>query len=226
MHEEASEDQGAGSRASEQERLRALLSQVDAEYEAQRQALAREMHHRIVGSLSAVKMECDWLLRGDRPVEAVQSRLKHLSELIGSTISFTRELIGGLWPAIVAHLGLSSAIQQEAADARARSEVAIDVDIAGDVDDIDDAVAMTLYRLASQAIGDCERQQSTRPAHARLALRRENDRVALDIDTSCPMADDAWLLIEERVKRLHGRLERRPADRDAGKIVVVLPTRP
>src|SRR6476620_2751534 len=129
------------------EQLRRLLSRMDEAHDAQRQTLARELHHKIVGSLSAVKMECDWLLRPQRADEALRPRLQRLSEELEQTIQFTRDLIGELWPVMVGHLGLSSALSEEVAGVRERSGAAIEVVIEGDVDDIPEAHAYALFRL-------------------------------------------------------------------------------
>src|SRR4051794_25805437 len=103
-------------------------------------------------------MECDWLLRPQRSDEAMRPRLKRLSEELGATIQFTRHLINELWPAIVGHLGLSSAVQQQLADIRARTDASIELVIEGDVDDIPEARAIELYRLVQHVLQQCETQ--------------------------------------------------------------------
>src|SRR5690242_4389038 len=129
------------------EQLRRMLAQLDAANAAQCQHLAHDLHQKVVGSLSAVKMQCDWLLRRERTDDAVRARLQQLSEQVSDTIQYTRDLIHELWPAIVAHLGLSSAIQQQVMDKRMRSAVPIEAVIADDVGDMDEESAIALYRL-------------------------------------------------------------------------------
>src|SRR5215207_7569753 len=138
------------------EELRRLLARLDAAHEAQCQTIAHELHQKVVGSLSAVKMQCDWLLRRERTDDAVRARLQQLSEQVSDTIQYTRHLIGEVWPAIVGHLGLSSAIQQQVADTRTRSAITIEVAIDDDVDDINEESAITLYRLTQLALAGGE----------------------------------------------------------------------
>jgi len=177
------------------EELRRLLAQLDAAHEAQCQTLANDLHQRVVGSLSAVKMQCDWLLRRERTDDAVRARLQQLSEQVSDTIQYTRHLIGELWPAIVRHLGLSSAIQQQVADTRTRSTVSIEVAIDRNVDDIDEESAITLYRLTQQALAGCEADPPLVHA-AHIALHRTGAGVELDIELEGTVAiDDAWRLI-------------------------------
>jgi len=203
------------------EQLRRLLSRMDEAHDAQRQTLARELHHKIVGSLSAVKMECDWLLRPQRADEALRPRLQRLSEELGQTIQFTRDLIGELWPVMVGHLGLSSALSEEVAGVRERSGAAIEVVIEGDVDDIPEAHAYALFRLLQQALERCE----AAPAHElRIVLRRSDAGVELHIEQETSAAvDDDLLLMEERVSRLGGQLNRAAVQPGRSCIDVVLP---
>jgi signal transduction histidine kinase len=223
MHENAS---GPGTVRSDEEtveELRRLLARVDAAHEAQCQTLAHELHQKVVGSLSAVKMQCDWLLRRERTDDAVRARLQQLSEQVSDTIQHTRHLIHELWPAIVGHLGLSSAIQQQVMDARTRSAVSIDVAVDGDVDDIDEESAIALYRLAHQALAGCESDPPLVRA-ARIALHRTDAGVALDIEIDGSLAvDDAWRLTAERIERRGGQLEWRSAPAGKTSLAVLLP---
>ena len=224
MHEDAS-GPGAARNAEELriEALRSLLARVDTAHEVQRERLARELHHKIVGSLSAAKMECDWLLRRERANDALRPRLQRLSDELGETIQYARRLIGELWPAIVGHLGLASAMQQEIADVRGCSAASIDLDIEGDVDGIGEAPAIALYRLTQQVVAGF----TTDPPQlreARFNLRRTDGNVELHIQLDAALAwDDAWLLLEERVAHLGGQLTWDQTRPGSTLIDVVLP---
>jgi signal transduction histidine kinase len=224
MHEEASGPKAArNAKELRIEELRSLLARVDAAHEVQRERLARELHHKIVGSLSAAKMECDWLLRRERADDALRPRLQRLSDELDETIQYARHLIGELWPAIVGHLGLASAMQQEIADVRSRCAASIDLDIEGDVDGIGEASAIALYRLTQQVLAGC----ATDPPQlrgARIALRRTDGNVELHIELDAALAwDDAWFLLEERVAHLGGQLTRDETRPGSTLVYVVLP---
>lgn len=205
------------------EQFRLLLSRVDAAHDAQRQTLARELHHKVVGSLSALKMECDWLLRPQRGDDAVRPRLQRLGEELGATIQFTRQLINELWPAIVGHLGLSSAIQQQVADTSSRTDASIEVSIEGDVDDMPETRAIALYRLVQHVLDQCEGEQP-RVRQAQIVLRRKGAAVELHIELDAAVApDDTLLVAQERVSRLGGQLMTGASEKGGSCIDVVLP---
>ena len=227
QHEEGDSADAGGVTATPQqhvEQLRLLLSRVDAAHDAQRQTLARELHHKVVGSLSALKMECDWLLRPQRTDDTMRPRLQRLSEELGATIQFTRHLINELWPAIVGHLGLSSAVQQQLADTRSRTDASIELVVEGDVDHMPEARAIELYRLVQQVLDQCEAQpRSVREAH--ISLRRKGAAVELHIELDAAgLPDDALLLAAERVSRVGGRLAKGVTSQGKSSIDVVLST--
>jgi signal transduction histidine kinase len=205
------------------EQLRGLLARIDAEHDEQRGMLARELHHKVVGSLSAAKMECDWLLRAPRAADVLRPRLERLSAELVETIQFTRRMIGALWPAIVTHLGLASAIQQQLADVRGRCSASIDLEVDGDADGITGAPAIVLYRLAEQVLAACE-AESPKVGHARLVLHRMGPQVHMtaELDAALPR-DDKWLLIEERVARMDGSFAWEHTSSGATLIDVMLP---
>src|SRR4051812_12947954 len=206
MHENASAPAPVPTAEDALEELRRLLAQVDAAHEAQCQTMAHELHQKVVGSLSAVKMQCDGLLRRERTDDAVRARLLQLSEQGSDTIQYTRPLIHELWPAIVGHLGLSSAIQQQVMDMRTRTTAAINVSIEGDVDDMEEESAITLYRLAQQALAGCESDPPLVRA-VRILLHRTDAGVELDIELDGTIAaDEALRLAQERIARLGGQL--------------------
>jgi signal transduction histidine kinase len=226
MQHENKESAGADGAASTPEQriaqMRLLLSRLDAAHDAQHQTLARELHHKVVGSLSALKMECDWLLRPQRSDDAMRPRLQRLSEELGTTIQFTRHLINELWPAIVSHLGLSSAVQQQLADARSRTDASIELLVEGDVDDIPEARAIELYRLIQHVLDQCTAQPRA-VCEVCITLRRKGAAVELHIEldpTALPA--DALLLMDERVSRVGGRLARGVTPKGKSSIDVVL----
>jgi signal transduction histidine kinase len=166
-------------------------------------------------------MECDWLLRPQRADEALRPRLQRLSEELGQTIQFTRDLIGELWPVMVGHLGLSSALFVEVAGVRVRSGAASELVVEGDVDDIPEAHAYALFRLLQQALERCE---AVPARELRIVLRRSAAGVELHIEQETSAAvDDDLLLMEERVSRLGGQLNRAAVQPGRSCIDVVLP---
>jgi signal transduction histidine kinase len=223
MHEDDSGSlSGSSASAVRIEQLRGLLLRMDAAHDAQRGQLARELHHKVVGSLSAAKMECDFLLRPERADEALRARLQRLSDELGQTIQFTRQLIGELWPAIVAHLGLAAAVQEQIAETRARSGAHVELAVEGDVDGISEKAGIVMYRLAQQVLTCAAEAQ--RAGEARIVLRRIGQTAHMHVEMKpSSITDEDWLLLQERVARQGGQCTREFAPSGATVIHVVLP---
>jgi two-component system, NarL family, sensor histidine kinase UhpB len=184
----------------------ASLERVDAAREREHRELASELHRELVGSLSAIKMQCDWLLRAEQNTPQARERLASMSASLGGAIGFTRQVIDRLWPSMVGHLGLAVAVQQRVADFAARGAMELHAAVDAAVDDIPESHAMALYLIVQHALDSCAQAPS---GAARLALRRTERGVQLELDARPRMqwADaDGLLLLQRRMSRLGGEL--------------------
>jgi len=187
-----------------------LLHRLDNLRDHERMQLSRELHDTLVSTLSATKLECDWLLRAQPPGAAeTQKRLSRVSGSLAEAILFTRQVIDRLWPAAVQHLGLVAAIQGQLAPLRARWGVEVKPDVQGDMETLPEVHAMTLYRAVQEALNLSAEAAS--PPRVRLSLKRSDKGVELQLalpsaatlrDLTGSRLDGA--LMQERVLRLRG----------------------
>ena len=192
------------------EQLTDLLDGLDSLRDQERMQLSRELHDTLVSTLSATKLECDWLLRAQPAGETEnRNRLSRVSGSLTEAIQFTRQVIDRLWPAAVQHLGLVAAIQGQLAVLRARWGVEVQPDVQGDMGTLPEVHAMTLYRAVQEALELSAEDAS--PRRAQLTLRRSNKGIELQLalpaaakrrESSASQLDLA--LIRERVLRLRG----------------------
>jgi signal transduction histidine kinase len=217
----------AGERLDE---LTELLIRLDAAREHERQKLAEQLHSKVVSSLSAVKMECDWLVRARKADEETVRRMARVCDTLAETIQFTRRVIDQLWPAIVEHLGLAAAVKQQIADFQSRTKAEVRADVDDDVDRVPQGHAITLYRLVQQTL--LHYTESDPPPQLALTLRRMNGGIELGVEdltaqgralAAMSSDSDALALIEERVQRLGGQFEIRNATRGGMRVYVSLP---
>jgi signal transduction histidine kinase len=193
------------------EQLADLLHRLDSLRDQERKQLSRELHDTLVSTLSATKLECDWLLRGPPAgVTESQRRLSRVSGSLAEAIQFTRQVIDQLWPAAVQHLGLVAAIQAQLSDLRARGGIEVHSDVQGDMETLPEAHAMTLYRAVQEALKLSGKRASS--PRFQLALRRTSKGIELQLalpstekrrNASAPEQLDGALM-RERVLRLRG----------------------
>ena len=192
------------------EQLADLLHRLDSRRDHERKHLSRELHDTLVSTLSATKLECDWLLRAQSATETEnQRRLSRVSGSLAEAIQFTRQVIDQLWPAAVQHLGLVAAIQGQLAALRARWGIEVQPDVEGDMETLPEAHAMTLYRAVQQALELSAEHVS--PPRIQLALRRSNKGIELQLALpstaarrDSPLSQLDGALMRERVLRLRG----------------------
>lgn len=80
-----------------QDQLRSLASQLSRAEEDQRQQLASELHDNLGQMLAVSKMKLDLLQKDDFPDQA-KTELNELRELLGESLSYTRDLMTDLKP--------------------------------------------------------------------------------------------------------------------------------
>jgi len=201
------------------EQLTELLHELDSMRDRERKQLARDLHDTLVASLSATKLECDWLLRARQAGEPQrEQRLSRLSAALADAIQFTRTVIDQLWPVAVQHLGLIAALraQLSVTDPGFASEKQPEVE--GDVDALPETHALTLYRAVQDVLKHVE---GATPVRAELAIRRRGNGVELRLKLDSAVRGGAAFsqlsvgLTRERVLQLGGTYLLASADRSA-----------
>ena len=212
------------------EQLTGLLHELDSMRDQERKHLARELHDTLVASLSASKLECDWLRRPQQASDAQRvQRLSRLSAALADAIQFTRTVIDQLWPVAVQHLGLIAAFQAQLSVVDPRFAAEKRPDVEGDVDTVPETHALTLYRAVQDVL---PRLDGVTPVRAELAVRRGAKGVELQLNLRSAARRAATLpqrsvgLTRERVLQLGGKYLLAGADRGALRLQVFLPLFP
>jgi len=173
------------------EQLSDLLHQLDSRRDDERKLLSRDLHDTLVASLSATKMECDYLLRSGASagMEAeLKRRVARVSNSLGEAIHYTRRVIDQLWPTAVDHLGLSSALRSHVEELRSSSGLAVSTDVDGELGELPEAYSMMLYRAGVEALDFCARHHP--PLRPDLRVRRTDAGIELTIESNGPARDD------------------------------------
>ncbi len=90
-------------------RLSELAQHLQTSVEAERHAIAREIHDDVGGSLTALKFELDWIRR-HAPTPQVQQRVASALETVSYAIEASQRIMQNLRPAILEQ-GLVAALQ-------------------------------------------------------------------------------------------------------------------
>ncbi|GMV44991.1 MAG: hypothetical protein AMXMBFR66_03890 [Pseudomonadota bacterium] len=140
--------------AASRQRLSELAQHLQTSVEAERQAIAREIHDDVGGSLTALKFELDWIRRhAGQP--ALEQRAASALETLTAAIEASQRIMQNLRPAILEQ-GLVAALQWMSARFERRTGVACELrthlDAADEPLQLPAGVPLVAYRTAQEAL--------------------------------------------------------------------------
>ncbi|NCA81448.1 MAG: sensor histidine kinase [Opitutae bacterium] len=186
--------------------LRALSMQLVSTQEAERKRLAADLHNSVAPALATLKLDLQLLLRKHGQNEA--GRL--MVETLAHTIEEIRTLSHELRPAVVDQLGLPVALRGLAERLARRHGWTLELDLPDAFARLPSEIAVSLYRMAQEALYNAARHAearsvglSLRPVRNGLELRIADDGQGCD-----PAAENGggigWLTLRERAAALGG----------------------
>ena len=159
-----------------QERLRALASELVMAEESERRRLALDFHDSLSPFLNSAKMKLDALRRSSAPDE----RLREIEELITEAQRSTRSLTFELSPPILYDLGLEAAMQWLAEDTGKRYDLEVSYRNARQLEPMDERLSLLLFRAVRELLVNVAQHAGTN--RARLFVYRETDDVRVDVE--------------------------------------------
>jgi signal transduction histidine kinase len=201
------------------ERIRQLTGRLLKAQETARAAIARELHddvcQQLVGvsmSVSTLKVSC-----GHMPNAETQHALSELEDRALGMIDGVRRLSHDLHPASLRLVGLVAALQTHCVEVEQRHDVQVSFAATGDLTDIDPDVALSLFRIAQEALRNGVVHGDARRLAVSLARARSGEHVDLTVsddgrgfDLEAVRHDNTGLglvSIEERAHLLGGDVQ-------------------
>lgn len=157
--------------ALKERQARGLARRILGAQEEERRALARELHDDVGQSLTAIRTHAR-LVREQAPDPA--SPLARSAEVIGAVAAdlydSTHRLMRRLRPRALDDAGLAGAFQSCVAAAELEPlGVAVHLEFAGNLEGLEEAVSITLYRVLQEALTNVARHSGARNVWVRLA---------------------------------------------------------
>ena len=143
-----------GLRTSQRE-LRVLAGRLLNSQEVERRRIARDLHDDINQSLALCPSS--WILLAQKPEETVSrpgGRLRHLSNMVKQLSTSVHELSHRLHPAKLEQLGLVAAVRGLCKEFSQSHGLAIEFIDSAVPNPVSDDVALCLYRIAQEALGN------------------------------------------------------------------------
>ncbi len=198
--------------------------------EAERAALARELHDELGAILTAARLDVAWLAAQPACHEpAVMQRLEALRRVLAHGIEMKRRIVEDLHPTVLTHLGLAPALEQLVASSRQRFAGRLSVSIDPSVS-LDGEPALALYRIVQEALTNVHKYAQARNASVRLRrvpgrieLAVEDDGIGFDAD-SVGCGHHGLAGMRHRMLAIGGLLEVRSAPGAGTSIRASLPS--
>ena len=200
--------------------------------EAERARIARELHDDISQQLAVVALELDALERGPLPSASQRTaRVSALAERVRTVAADLQQVTRALHPARLEHLGLVPAVTALGRDMEQRG-VHVDVSESDWPSTLPSAVALSLYRVAQEALHNSAKHSGTDAIS--VVFRGENGSLTLTIadagvgfDPRSPGAHKGLGMVSmrQRLSTIGGSLSVRAAPGRGTQVEACLPRR-
>lgn len=168
--------------------LRMFAQNIEAAQDAERTAIARELHDDIGQALTALRMDAARLNRMSAGDSAASGVAAGMIALVDNTLEATRALAMALHPVALDDIGLSAAIEIHLGHTARRADLAISCDLA-DVEPIEAARAKAVYRILQESVTNIVRHAEATRVRVRLAAA--DGEVVLEVtDDGVGIADE------------------------------------
>ena len=156
-----------------------LAAYLQRTREAERAALARELHDELGAILTAARLDVAWLAAQPGCQDpAIAQRVAALQRVLAEGIGLKRRIVEDLHPTVLTHLGLVPALEQLLSTHRPRFAGRIDVELDERIS-LTGEPALALYRIVQEALTNIHKYAEAR--WIRVSLRRARGRIELEI---------------------------------------------
>lgn len=209
----------------ELEKLSARLLDIQ---EQERRSIARELHDEVGQALEALLVDLGRLSKlVPTNEQAMRERIASLKSIAENSVKTVRDIALLLRPSMLDDLGLIPALEWQAREVSRRGEMEVEVHSEMLSEQLPDEIKICVYRLVQEALNNAAAHASAK--HARVSVKAGPERLEVEITDEGQGFDSqrvrgmGLLGMEERVKRLGGKLKIESRAGHGTRIVAELP---
>ncbi|NOS96941.1 MAG: HAMP domain-containing protein [Methylotenera sp.] len=205
-----------------------LTQQIIRLQEDERKHLARDIHDEIGQYLTAINVDASAILNGKKLSSAKESALA-ISQITRQMMDVVRHILQRLRPRALDELGLGLALSELTHHWRQRyRSVSLVQSIASDLGEVDEAVSITIYRVAQECLTNIAKHANAN--RVTVSVKQDEQSITLFIedngvgfDPTIPARGFGLAGMKERVQGLMGEMKVESSLNQGAKMTVVLP---
>lgn len=203
--------------------------------EAERKALARELHDEMGATLALLSLELTEMessIAGCAHVEGMAQSVVRLRELLGALYDCKHRVIEGLRPPLLDDLGFEDAVRSYASKWTRQSGIKVTVRSLGPLPRLNEVAGLAMFRAVQESLTNTARH--ARASQVEIEMRVASRRIAVDMlddgvgfgDSSQAPAGYGLLGIRERLEALGGTIAIRSRHPNCGtRVAFTMPLR-
>lgn len=196
-----------------EQNLRELSTRAVSMQEAERRAIARELHDSAGQSLTAIRIHLqlmEGLAAQARTGEDAAGRLTEIAarttSMVDDTLEEIRRAVNTLGPAVLDDVGLAEAVERACIDLAEGLEIEVDCEVELPPEPLAPAIETSCYRVVQEALTNITRH--ARPGHVKVRVRVEDGVARVMVRDDGKGFDPAAALRAGRSRGLVGMRER------------------
>lgn len=170
------------------EQLRALSANLHEIREAERSAVAREIHDDLGQKLTALIMDLSWL-KGKLPEdERLRGKAQEMGALVQEIITSVQQISSRLRPSLLDDLGLVSAVEWQVSEFENYSGIACSLSMNFEEVELDEMLATDIFRIVQEGLTNIARHANADSAGVNLRLNEHMLTISIE-DNGAGMAE-------------------------------------
>lgn len=156
-----------------------LLTRMTEIRENERARISREIHDQLGQSLTALKLDLNWLLAKMNNTPEIKEKLWGMVSIVTSTIKDVQRISSELRPGILDDLGLAAAIEWYIEEFEKRSNLIVKLDLE-EVQSLNEQANLALFRIMQESLTNIIRHAKAKSV--KVSLHETNEHIVLDIE--------------------------------------------
>jgi signal transduction histidine kinase len=209
------------------EELAELVTHLQLSAEAERSALAKELHDELGGLITAAKMDMAWLSAhiGKSLDAAGEEKFRSVVQMLNQAMMLKRRVVENLRPSLLDHFGLPVALRSHFDEQCGRAGLEYIATLPEETLELTPAVQLALFRVAQEALASVMVRGTAK--HVELVIEADDAGYSMLIGDDGTAQDEklsqALMAIRHRVESAGGKFDSEIVDGQGNRIRVFVP---